>query len=107
MFSQDSPKLPVSANFMAQPTSDGKTVELSIQPSSIIVPHKELPKSPKKLRSKARRREAATVHKSNQDRLSSIINKRERYRQALPKKQKEVVRDRHNDPEPDRNQLEI
>ncbi|MBE9045538.1 hypothetical protein IQ255_14190 [Pleurocapsales cyanobacterium LEGE 10410] len=107
MFSQDSPKLPVSANFMAQPTSDGKTVELSIEPSSIIVPHKELPRSPKKLRSKARRREAATTQRSNQDRLSSIINKREKYRKALPKQQKEIESDRSNDPEPDRNQLEI
>ncbi len=72
-----------------------------------IVPHKELPKSPKKLRSKARRREVATVQRSNQDRLGSILNKREEYRKTLPKQHKEVDRDRPNDPEPDRNQLEI
>ena len=38
MFSQDSNKLPVSVNFKAQATSDGKTVELSIEPGSIIIP---------------------------------------------------------------------
>ena len=80
MFSQDSNKLPVSANFTAHAVSDGKTVELSIEPDSIIVPYKELPKSPKKLRSKARRKEAAKTQRTNQDRLSSIINKREKYR---------------------------
>ncbi|MFM2313383.1 MAG: hypothetical protein RLZZ04_2659 [Cyanobacteriota bacterium] len=107
MFSQDSNKLPVSAKFKAQVISNDKTVELSIQPGSIMVPQKELPKSPKKLRSKARRREAATIHQSNQDRLDSILNKREKYRKTLPKKQNEGVCDRPDDPEPNRNQLEI
>ena len=107
MFAQDSNKLPVSANFKAQATSDGKTVELSIEPGSIIIPHKELPKSPKKLRSKARRREVATTQRSNQDRISSILNKRREYRQSLPKQQKQTQRDRPDNPQPDRNQLEI
>ena len=107
MFAQDSNKLPISTSFTANAISDGKTVELLIVPNSIIVPHKELPKSPKKLRSKARRREVATVQRSNQDRLGSILNKREEYRKTLPKQHKEVDRDRPNDPEPDRNQLEI
>ncbi|NJK58680.1 MAG: hypothetical protein HC939_23240 [Pleurocapsa sp. SU_5_0] len=107
MFAQDSPKLPVSANFKALAISNDKTIELAIQPGSIIVPHKELPKSPKKLRSKARRREVATTHKSNQDRLSSILNKRQEYRKALPKKHEEIERDRPDDPEPNRDQLEI
>ncbi|WP_036488920.1 hypothetical protein [Myxosarcina sp. GI1] len=107
MFAQDSNKLPVSANFKAQATSDGKTVELSIEPGSIIVPHKELPKSPKKLRSKARRREVATTQRSNQDRISSILNKRREYRKSLPKQQRQIQSDRPDDPQPDRNQLEI
>ena len=107
MFSQDSNKLPVLANFKAQATSDGKTVELSIDPSSIIVPHKELPKSPKKLRSKARRKEAAKTQNTNQDRLSSIINKREKYRKTLPKQGKAIALNNPEDPEPEPDQLEI
>ena len=107
MFSQDSNKLPVSANFKAQAVSDGKTVKLSIDPSSIIVPHKELPKSPKKLRSKARRREAAKTQSTNQDRLSSIINKREKYRKTLPKQSKAISLNNPEDPEPEPDQLEI
>ena len=107
MFAQDSHKLPVSANFVATAISDGKTVELSIVPNSIIVPHKELPKSPKKLRSKARRREVATTQKSNQDRFSSILNKRKEYLKSLPKQHKEIERDPPENPEPNSNQLEI
>ncbi|MEO0835934.1 MAG: hypothetical protein AAFY16_08105, partial [Cyanobacteria bacterium J06642_3] len=107
MFSQDSNKLPVSANFKAQAISDGKTIELSIEPGSIIVPHKELPKSPKKLRSKARRREVATTQRSNQDRISSILNKRREYRKSLSKQQRQIQSDRPDDPQTDRNQLEI
>ena len=71
------------------------------------VGYKELPKSPKKLRSKARRKEAASTQRSNQDRLSSIINKREKYRKTLPKQGKAIALNNLEDPEPEPDQLEI
>ena len=98
---------PTYIGFRTTNRTDGRTVELSIEPSSIIVPHKELPKSPKKLRSKARRQEAAKTQITNQDRLSSIINKREKYRKTLPKQGKAIALNNPEDPEPKPNQLEI
>jgi hypothetical protein len=101
MFAQDSPKLPLSASFTAQTKAiaNEKTVELLIKPGSMRVPRPELPQSPKKLSSKARRQEVATIQKTNQDRISSILNQRAAYRQNLPKQQRAIALN-HPDPLP-------
>ncbi len=110
MFAKDSSKLPRSASFVGQVQMDNKSVDLFIRPGSIVVPEKELPQSPKKQHSKARRQEKAQLKNSNQSKLESLRNKREHYRQSSQKKPKVVANIQFKPQESDKSlgkQLEI
>ena len=91
MFAKDSNKLPISASFTGQVLMDNKSVDLFIKPGSIVVPEFELPPSPKKQRSKARRREKARIQNLNKSKLSSLVNRWESNRQNSPKRKKVVT----------------
>jgi hypothetical protein len=91
MFAKNSNKLPISASFTGQVLMDNKSVDLFVKPGSIVVPEKELPPSPKKQRSKARRREKVRVQNLNKSKLSSLVNRWESNRQNSPKKKKVVA----------------
>ena len=91
MFAKNSNKLPRTASFTGQVLMDNKSVDLFIKPGSIVVPEKELPPSPKKQRSKARRREKVRVQNLNKSKLSSLVNRWESNRQNSPKKKKVVA----------------
>lgn len=96
MFAKDSNKLPVSASFAGQVCMDGNTMDVYIKPGSIAIPEKEMPQSPKRIRSKHRRREVTETSKSNLQRLAEIKQGRKHQRQNLPKSSsKQVIANLH------------
>ena len=101
MFAKDSNKLPVSASFTGQVRMDGNTMDIYIKPGSIAIPEKEMPQSPKRIRSKHRRREITETSKSNLQRLAEIKQGRKHQRQNLPKSSsKQVIANLHFSKQP-------
>jgi hypothetical protein len=115
MFARESSKLPINASFQGQVFESGTSVDLYIKPGSIVVPVKEMPQSPKKQISKARRQDQAQVQSSNKSLLASLKNRHSQNRQnrqnaiASSKKQNIVANDQFTTPEAKNSgkQLEI
>jgi hypothetical protein len=94
MFARESSKLPINASFQGQVFESGTSVDLYIKPGSIVVPVKEMPQSPKKQISKARRQEKSQVQSSNKSLLASLKNRHSQNKQnaiASSKKQNMVA----------------
>ena len=93
MFARESSKLPINASFQGQVFESGTSVDLYIKPGSIVVPVKEMPQSPKKQVSKARRQEKAQLQSSNKSLLAALKNRHSQNRQnaQLSSKKQNIV----------------